>query len=73
MEKIWNFFDGPLHISWLGQEVKNDMSSQSKDALRVCNVKIRKSLMGAKRGTSSWLFGLAAPSVEQFEFFFQKW
>ena len=40
------FFDGPLHISCMGREVKNDMSGQSKDALRVCNVKIRKFLMG---------------------------
>ena len=46
------FFDGLLHISWLGQEVKNDMSGQSKDCLRVCNVKIRKSLPGLKQGTS---------------------
>ena len=59
-------------MSWLGQEVKNDMSGQSKDALRVCKVKIRKPLTGAKWGTSSWLFGLAAPSVEQFELFFSK-
>ena len=61
-----------MHISWLGREVKNDMSGQSNDALRVCNVKIRKSLMGAKQGTSSWLFGLPALSVEQFELFFSK-
>ena len=72
MENIWNFFNGLLHISWLGQEAKNDMSGQSKYALRLCNVKIRKSLTGAKRGTSLWLFGLAAPSVEQFELFFSK-
>ena len=52
MENIWNFFDGLLHVSWLGQEVKNDMSGQSKYALGVCNVKIRKSLLGLKRGTS---------------------
>ena len=48
------------------------MSGQSKDGLGVCNVKIRKSLTGAKWGTSSWLFALAAPSVEQFELFFLK-
>ena len=46
------FFDGPLHVSWLGQEVKNDMSGQSKDALGVCNVKIRKSLTEVKWGMS---------------------
>ena len=71
-EKIWNFFDGPLHILCMGREVKNDMSGQSKDALRVCNVKIRQFLLGPKQGTSSWLFGLTAPSVEQFELFFSK-
>ena len=37
--------------------------------LRVCNVKIRKSLTGAKRGMTFWV---AAPSVEQFELFFSK-
>ena len=52
-ENLKFFFDGPLHVSWLGQEVKNDMSGQSKDALGVCTVKIRKSLTGEKWGTSS--------------------
>ena len=52
------FFNGLLNISWLGREVKNDMSGQSKDALGVCNVKIRKSLTGAKRGSSLRCFGL---------------
>ena len=33
-----NFFDGTLHDLYLGWEVKNDVSGQSKDALRVCNV-----------------------------------
>ena len=71
--EILNFFtDGLLHISCMGWVVKNDMSGQSKDALRVCNVKIRKSWLGPKRGTSSWLFRLAAPSVERFELFFSK-
>ena len=46
MEKFEIFFDGLLHVSWLGWEVKNDMSGQSKDALGVCNVKIKKSLTG---------------------------
>ena len=71
--EILNFFtDGPLHISCMDWVVKNDMSGQSKDALRVCNVKIRESWLGPKRGTSLWLFQLAAPSVEQFELFFSK-
>ena len=47
-ENLKFFFDGLLHVSWLGWEVKNDMSGQSKDALGVCNVKIRKSLLGLK-------------------------
>ena len=39
------FFDGPLLVSWLGREVKNDMSDQSNDCLRVCNVKMKKKLL----------------------------
>ena len=46
------FFDGPLLVLWLGQEVKNDMSDQYSDSLGVCNVKIRKCLWGQKWGTS---------------------
>ena len=53
----------------MGWDFKNDMSGQSKDALRV---KIRKSLPGPKWGTSSWPFWLAAPSVECFELFVSK-
>ena len=48
------------------------MSGESKDALGVCNVKIRKFLTGVKLGMSLLLFGLAAPSAEQFELFFSK-
>ena len=48
-----NFFDGPLHNLYLGWEVKNGVSGQSKDALRVCNVNIRKSLLGQRWGTCS--------------------
>ena len=46
-----NFFYGPLLVSWLGQEVKNDMSDQYNVSLGMCNVKIRKSLMGTKWGS----------------------
>ena len=46
-----NFFYGPLLVSWLGQEVKNDMSDQYNVSLGMCNVKIRKFLTGAKRGS----------------------
>ena len=57
---IVNFFDGPLLISWLGQEVKNDMSDQYNVSLGMCNVKIRKSITGTKRGSFSRCFGLRA-------------
>ena len=40
-----------LHILCMGWEVKIDMSGQSNDCLRVCNVKMKKFLMGQKRGT----------------------
>ena len=70
MDKIWNFFDWLLYVSCMSWEVKNDMSGQSKDAVRMCNVKIRKSLSGVKRGTSLCLFQLMAPSVEWFKLFF---
>ena len=48
---IVNFFYGPLLVSWLGQEVKNDMSDQYNVSLRMCSVKFRKFLTGAKRGS----------------------
>ena len=64
------FFDGPLYVLYLGWEVKNDVSGQSQDVLRVCNVNIRKSLLGQKQSTCSWLFRLVAPSVKWSEFFF---
>ena len=49
--------DGPLYILYLGWEVKNDVSDQSKDALKLCNVNIRKSLLGQKWGTVCDFFG----------------
>ena len=51
-KKFEFFSNGPLHVSCMGWEVKNDMSGQSKAALKVCNVKIRKSLLGPKWNTS---------------------
>ena len=44
-----NFFDEPLYVLYLGWEVKNDVSGQSQDVLRVCNVNIRNSLLGQKQ------------------------
>ena len=63
------FFDGPLLVSWLGQEVKNDMSDQYTVSLGVCNVKIRKFLTGAKRGSFSRCFGLRALALRDLNFF----
>ena len=40
------FFCGPLYILCMGWEVKIDMSGQSNDFLRVCNVKIKKNDQG---------------------------
>ena len=48
-----NFFNGPLYVLYLGWEVKNDVSGQSQDVLRVCNVNIIKSLLGQKQSTCS--------------------
>ena len=45
------FFYGLLLVLWLGQKVKNDMSDQYNVSLGMCNVKIRKFLTGAKRGS----------------------
>ena len=48
-----NFFDGPLYVLYSGWEVKNDVSGQSQVVLTVCNVNIRKSLLGQKQSTCS--------------------
>ena len=42
-----------LHVSCMGWEVKIDMSGQSNDCLRVCNVKMKKILMGTEMGHMS--------------------
>ena len=63
------FFDGPLLVSWLGREVKNDMSDQYNVSLRVCNVKIRKFLRG-RNGLIFDILRVASSSVEGFKFFF---
>ena len=54
----------------MGWEVKIDMSGQSKDCLWVCNVKMKKILLGRKRGTFLRIFGFQGRSIEQFENFF---
>ena len=48
-----NFFQWALYVLYLDWEVKNDVSDQSKDAVRVCNVNIRKCLLVQKWGTCS--------------------
>ena len=64
-----NFFlGGPLLVLWFGQGVKNDMSDQYNDSLMVCNVKIRKSLLGWK----CTYFQLLPSSVKRFELFFSQ-
>ena len=65
------FFDGLLHVSCLGWEVKTHMSGQSNNCLRVCNVKMKKFPPGWKRGTFPCMYGLWGPSVNRFEFFSQ--
>ena len=43
------FFNGLLYISCMGWEVKIDMSGQSNDCLRVCNVKMKIFNWGGNR------------------------
>ena len=57
-------FAEPLHISCMGWEVKIDMSGQSNDCLRVCNVKMIKFLLGQKRDTFPRIFGFRGCSVK---------
>ena len=54
----------------MGWEVKIDMSGQSKNCLWVCNVKMKKFLLGQKWGTFPWIFGFWGRSIERFENFF---
>ena len=61
-----------LHISCMGWEVKIDMSGQSNDCLRVCNVKMKKILLGRKQGTFPRIFGFRGCSVKWFELIFSK-
>ena len=65
-------FAEPLHILCMGWEVKIDMSGQSKDCLRVCNVKMKKFLLGRKQGTFPRIFGFRGCSVKWFELIFSK-
>ena len=55
----------------MGWEVKIDMSGQSNDCLRVCNVKMKIFLMRQKRGTFPRMHGLQDCSIDRFEFFME--
>ena len=61
-----------LHILCMGWEVKIDMSGQSDGCLRVCNVKMKKFLLGRKQGTSSRMYGLRPVASSNLNYFFQK-
>ena len=65
-------FAEPLHVSCMGWEVKIDISGQSNDCLRVCNVKMKNFLLGQKRGTFLRIFGFWGCSVKWFELIFSK-
>ena len=66
------FFRGPLHISCMGWEVKIDVSGQSNDCLRVCNVKMKFFLLGQKWSTFPRMYGLWGCSIDEFEFCFME-
>ena len=61
-----------LHVSCMGWEVKIDISGQSNDCLRVCNVKLKNFLLRWKQGTFPRIFGFWGCSVEWFELIFSK-
>ena len=46
-------FAEPLHVSCMGWEVKIDISGQSNDCLRLCNVKMKKIFNGVEMGHMS--------------------
>ena len=59
--RMSDFFGGALDILCMGWEVKIDMSGQSNDCLRVCNVKVKKNFTGVETGHISknvWVTGL---------------
>ena len=67
---IVNFFLwGRCSSRGWGQEVKNDMSDQYNVSLGMCNVKIRKFLTVAKRGSFRDASGLQALASRHLNFF----
>ena len=67
-----NFFVGLLHVSCMGWEVKIDMSGQSNDCLRVCNIEMEKNLPGQKWGTFPRIYRLQGCSIKHLELIFSK-
>ena len=63
-----NFFDWPLYVLYLGWEVKNDVSGQSQDVLRVWMSKL-ENLYWGRNGAQVCDFQLVAPGVKWSEFF----
>ena len=57
----------------MGWEVKIDMSGQSNDCLRVCNVKIKFFLSEWKQGTFPSILAFWGHSIEQFESFLTRY
>ena len=62
----------PLHVLCVGWEVKIDMNGQSNDCLWVCNVKMKKFLLGPKQGTFLRIFRLRGRGIKWLELFFSK-
>ena len=56
----------------MGSEVKSDMSGQSNGCLRVCNVKMKKFLLGRKQGTFLRIYKLRPVASSDLNYFFQK-
>ena len=63
---------GPLHILCMGWEVKIYMNGQSNGCLRVCSVKMKKILLGQKRGTFLRIYRLQPVASSDLNYFFQK-
>ena len=64
-----DFLGGPLYVLCMGWEVKIDMSGQSNNCLRICNVKMKKNFTRVEMGTFPRLYWLRGCSIDRFEFF----
>ena len=70
--EIMTFFSGLLGVSCLGWEVKIDMSGQSNDCLRICNVKMKKNHTQAERGTFQRIYKLWLVASSNVNYIFNK-